>query len=133
MRPLPRAPWRRSLSIPLPPQNEPAGGLRVCCALRGLAVKDGRERPNPSVAEDRRWGGLGPVQGQREVELGAGPRRAVDPDPAAMQLDDLSGDREAEACADDVGAALLVSLKAAEKPLDEVRRDPDAMVAHADV
>ena len=58
---------------------------------------------------------------------------AFNPDPAAVHLDDLTRDGQPEAGAEDLAGRLLVTLVAAEQPLEELGRDADAVVADADV
>src|SRR4029077_3786123 len=74
------------------------------------------------------------ADGNREAEVGPVTDLAFDPDPAFVQLEDLLRDREPQAGSEDLGdAALLVPLVAAEDAPDELRRNPPAVVADADL
>src|SRR4051812_36585838 len=77
-------------------------------------------------------GGLDRALGDGEAEGGAVARLRLDPDPAAVALDDLAAERQADA-----GAGVLVAgvqaLEHAEDALVVLGRDADAVVGDADL
>src|SRR5688572_4413019 len=70
---------------------------------------------------------------QRERELTALAERALDPDPATVQLDERPGDREAQASAADApGVRVVDAVEAFPDAWQVLRRDTNTLVAHGD-
>src|SRR4051812_1923436 len=90
-----------------------------------------------SIESDRRGIATSAMAGvlpgrQGEAEHGASAVAVVDPDPAAVALDDLAADGEADARAL-VGLAVVQALEHLEDVLAGFRGDPDAAVGDGDL
>src|SRR2546430_1702399 len=117
------------------PSNTTCRLFRTFASRRASCVK----RASPGLSSTNRISiGTAPEvissladRGQREKERGALARLRLDPDAAAVALDDLLADREP-----DPRARVLVlpvqPLENDEDPLEVLRVDADAVVPHAD-
>src|SRR5512141_14466 len=97
---------------------------RILARLPSLRTGAGIGRPLVGCRGER----------QREMERGTVVLAALGPDPAAVELDELLGDREAEAGAVGLLRERVVEpLERLEQPLEIRLRDADAGVGDGDV
>src|SRR5207244_10366994 len=85
----------------------------------------GRPRPDTWTAA------LDLADREGEPEIRSVPLFALDPDLAAVHLDDLPRDGKPEPGADDLARGLFVAFIPAEQPVHELGRDADAVVVDA--